>query len=153
MKKLVSILLFIVGISVYSQDALKVSKELNDTIGLTDGPYYGLFWGSSNDTLTASDSLSQIIRIKGLGLLQMEFKLHCNKTSGTVTNKFIIYKSLIPYPYEWVKVDSIVNTNISTGFIPSKTLSNWIAPYMLVQGESGATSQLAEYDAYFIFRY
>jgi hypothetical protein len=153
MKKLISLLFLMVCIWSYSQNALeRVRIATGVNVDAIKGPTWGYFWGTASDTLNASDTLTKIIRIIGDGYMSGEFALNCVKTSGMVTNKFIFSKS-IAYPYKWEKVDSIVNTGISSGTLTAKLLANWNAPFMKIEGISGATAQRAVYEMFFIMRY
>jgi hypothetical protein len=153
MKRRISLLLLFVCILGFSQAPLDSTKVGTSWIKSTNGASYGYFWGTATDTLLRQGSLSQIIRIKAEGTMSMSFTLYCHRTSGTVTNKFIFYKSNVPSPYKWEKVDSISNTALTTGYVNAKTLSNWIAPFMKIEGTSSGTAQVADYKMYFVFKY
>jgi hypothetical protein len=152
MKKILSILLLIVCISGHSQSSLDSTKIGGVWVKAIKGPTWGHFWGTSADTLNASDTLTKIIRIIGDGYMTGEFALKITKTSGTLTNKCYFSKS-VSYPYSWELVDSIVNTNASTGVVAPKVLSNWNAPFMKVEEISPATAQRGAYEMFFIMRY
>jgi hypothetical protein len=153
MKKFLSLILLVICISGYSQVALDSIKVNGLYVKAIKGPTWGYFWGGSSDTLNASDTLTKIIRVMGDGYMSGEFALTITKTSGTLTNKLIFYKSIIPYPYKWEKVDSIVNTNAITGTVSAKLLANWNAPFMKAENISPATAQRGAYKMTFIFRY
>lgn len=153
MKKFLSLLFIVICITGYSQSPLDSVKVNGTWIKAIKGPMWGYFWGGTADTLNASDTLTKIIRVMGDGYMSGEFTETITKTSGTLTNKLIFYKSTIAYPYKWEKVDSIVNTNASTGTTNAKLLSSWNAPFMKAEQISPATAQRGGYKVTFIFRY
>lgn len=152
MKKILSIFLLIICITGYSQNALDSTRIGGIWVKAIKGPMYGYFWGTASDTLNASDTLTKIIRVMGDGYMTGEFALKIIKISGTLTNKFYFSKS-VSYPYSWELVDSVVNTNASSGVVAAKVLSNWNAPYMKVEGISSETTQRGAYEMFFIMRY
>jgi hypothetical protein len=144
MKKLIFLSLILTSLTSYSQKYIGDNNPKNPEV--VEPPKYAYFWGdATRDTCTASSTLSFVIKTAYIGAGYFEFYPYVVKVSGTVTNKIFFYKSGISYPYNWVKVDSIVNTNISTGYLTPKQISDWRAPYMKIEVNAGAVTQKAYY--------
>jgi hypothetical protein len=154
------ILLSIVGIGLFltsfSQAPFKPTYKDNvsDPHNVT-APETGFFWGTAADSCIQSTTLSYILRMDSPGMFFCEFTPYITKNSGTVTNKIYFYKSAVGGmgSYNWEKVDSIVVTNASTGYQDTKTISSWIAPWMKVEVNAGATAQDALYKMYATFKW
>lgn len=151
------ILLFVLVFAFASLQAQNATKLPNRTTAaspaVTNGPGYHFFWGTVNDTLIASDTIVQVLRIKGDGLLQIGFQLDMTKVSGTVTNNMIVSSSVDGVT--WTARDTVAYSNASTGVSLSTDpeFTNWIWPYMRVQSIAPATAQKAWYKGWLIIRY
>lgn len=153
MKKILSVIIAImVYVTVSAQTSLPNRTSVSSPSSIS-GPTYCTFWGDASDTLTASDTITQVIRIKGDGVLQIEMQLDRTKVSGTVTNNFFIARSLDGT--NWTNVDTVAHSNVSTGvtLLSDSEFTNWNWPYMRIQGISGATAQKAWYKGWLIVRY
>lgn len=143
----------LISVSAFSQTKI-INKTTADAPAYVSGPTYAYFWGTAaSDTLGASDTLDQVIRIKGDGLLQIEFQLDRTKVSGKVTNNFFVESSLDGT--NWTRQDTIAHSNVATGVTLStdECFDNWNWPYMRIRGVSGATAQKAWYKGWLIIRY
>lgn len=152
MKKLILGIVFsVLFISSYSQALLAPIGIAGNGLTanhpyLMSSPQYGYFWGDpTRDTCVASSTLSFYIKMPNIGFTQVKLYPYVHKVSGTVTNKIYIYGSGYAYPYNWEKRDSITVTNASTGYITSKTITNWLDPYMKIEVNAGAVTQKADY--------
>lgn len=140
MKKLFLILILLMASLInFSQDAyLK--------------PSYGSIWGTVNDTLVESDTMSYVFRVKSNTVLDMNFGLDVTKVSGTVTNKFYFYPSYDGTAFLGA-IDSITNTDAATGFnLDDVDLDDFNYPFIKVEGISPATAQKASYLLWYIVR-
>lgn len=133
------------------------SKMANKTTATNpasfDCPDYVYFWGLTTDTLAASDTLTQIIRMRGQGLIQLQPTVYVTKVSGTVTNNMFI--SVSPDGLNWTPIDTVAYSNASTGY---QTLSdpdyvNFNHAWLRFQSISGATAQKAYYKVILLGRY
>ena len=84
-------------------------------------PTYSHFWGAATDTLIASDTISEVVRIQGKGVYDITFGLYVTKVSGTVTNNFVLYASMDNSLYaNWQSTgDTIKLSNFDNDVEPS----------------------------------
>jgi len=148
MKKVISILMFMFAFVLMQNFDVK-GQALTSTQYIIDGSGYGSFYGATTDTLVASGYRIQPIRLKGDNLFKLDIQLTVTKVSGTVTNNFFIEKSLDNV--NWVKTDTIVLTNASTG-VNYKSIDNVNYPYIRFNHVSPATAQKAYYKIWYIAR-
>jgi len=152
MKKLMGLIVILLFCANgFSQKYLGENDEIRPAVVYPPMNVY--IWGSTSDSCVASSTLSYVIKTTGMGAQYFKFWPYVHKVSGTVTNKIYFYESAIPYPYHWVKFDSIINTNVSTGWLPSKEIDDWRAPYMKIEVNAGAIAQKADYKIPFISVY
>jgi len=158
MKKLIKYSFLIVAlflaITTSGQQAVKVYNSTTvATANPVQAPSYVYFWGTTSDTLTASSTITQVMRIKGDGLVQIKFQMDMTKISGTVTNNMIISSSLDGVT--WTARDTIAYSNASTGVSLSvdPDFTNWNWPWMKVSSTAPATAQKAWYKGWMIVRY
>ena len=80
MKKfLLSILVVFLGLAINAQTALNVPVTPN---GYINGAYYGYVFGTSVDTLTNTDTLTWVVRVKGNDAQDFNIKLYIDFVSG-----------------------------------------------------------------------
>jgi hypothetical protein len=154
MKKLFLIsILAVLFIGLNAQSPLKRDSESLSTTSTWGAPAFVYFWGTTNDTLTASDSIVQVIRTQGDGLMQIAGLVKVTKVSGTVTNNLFVSGSMDGV--RWTRVDTIAYSNASSGWqeLNDPCYSNWNYAYMKWQGISGATAQKAWYHVILEVRY
>lgn len=118
-----------------------------------DCPDYVYFWGTTNDTLIASDTITQVIRVRGDGLIQLKPQITVTKVSGTVTNNIFISASMDGT--NWTAIDTVAYSNTATATAvltdPDYTNFNWA--FLRFQGIAGATTQKAWYKVILLGRY
>jgi len=140
--------------------ALNVSaqKPKNTTTIANDA--YGYVFGAAKDTIAASDTLYYKIRLTSNYSPDINWCLQMTKTSGTVTNTWYFYGSMID---SWtvtdaVAIDTITLTGASSGYTNLTTAqrARWVKyrfPYIIVKGIAGATAQRAKYKLFYLTRF
>ncbi len=143
MKKIISIILFIgLFLGLNAQTAyLKTSKSLDVTKTSVQ-----TFLGATTDTLSASDTLTLVLRVPKQDVQDMNCYLKTTKVSGTVTNNFILHGSFDGVTIA-ANLDTFANSNASTNTNVQRNiyLQNVNFPYVILNGIAGATAQKAWY--------
>jgi hypothetical protein len=145
MRNLLILVVMILGIGTTFAQIKLTETTLNENS-------YGSFWGATNDTLGASDTIAVALRVRGKVVRDLTFQLHVTKVSGTVTNNFVFKYSMDGEEYTTTG-DTIKCSNASTGLVSSpKNFDDYSYPYLKLEGISGATAQKARYKLWAISR-
>ena len=115
------------------------------------GASYLTLMGTAADTLVISDTLDYVIRLQGDFKHSVEIQQNLTKVSGTVTNNLFISTSMDGITY--ADVDTVANSNESTGITRKVLTSAVLAPYVRLRWISGATAQKASYQILWINRF
>lgn len=116
MKKIFFLLGFIFAvISVNAQWYLPTKLD-NKTVytapAAFDVPAYNYFWGATTDTLVASQTRTQVIRVRAEGLFTLKTQVTITKVSGTVTNNLFVSASMDGV--NWTRIDTVAYSNTAT---------------------------------------
>ena len=145
---------YILGLIFLSLSVLGFSQNSDKITTSVRLPNFVYIWGAStSDTVVASQTKTASIRVYGDNVTQLNMRLSTTKISGTVTNNVLFYGSFDGTTLD-VPIDTIVNTNVSTGY-KYVTPSRWTAfnyPYLIVKIVAPATAQKAWYRLDFIGR-
>jgi len=142
MKKLISILIFaFLGIAIFAQSyPTEVAPD-----GYISGPAYVYIGGTTSDTLTNTDTLTYVVRVKGNYTQDFNNKLYLDFVSGTAGGKLKTYKSMDGVTYEvTAAADSITATSVTEDIMDTETITydnfNWpYIKYIYIQSGTAVT--------------
>jgi len=80
--------------------------------GAFNAPGYIYFWGETTDTLVASQTRTQVIRVRGDGYINFKPQVTITKVSGTVTNNLFVSASMDGV--NWTRIDTVAYSNTAT---------------------------------------
>ena len=138
MKNIISVLaVLLVGMTGFAQEDLSTYASAK-----------GTFW-SSADTISESESVSYVFRIKGANVMDLQFQLLTTKISGNVTQNIIFSGSNDGTTY--TNLDTIANSNASTN-TQFLNLDDFNYSYLKVSFTNSATAQSAWFQCWYSFR-
>lgn len=146
-------LLAAISVNAQYQPTKLANKTAYTAPAVFQTPGFNYFWGTTSDTLVASDTITQILRVYGDGLIQFKPQITVTKVSGTVTNNIFVAASMDGV--NWTAIDTVAysNTSTATAILTDPDYSNFNYAFLRFQGIAGATSQKAWYKVILMGRY
>jgi len=130
MKKLLG-LIFLIAFAIGLQAQTSV-PEVTPTGKIQDAAYVYL-GGKTTDTLTDTDTLIYILRVKGASTMDIKAQIYLDHVSGTAGGKLKSYKSINGVTYVvTAAADSITTSAVTADILDSEelTYSDYMSPYL-----------------------
>jgi hypothetical protein len=116
MKNKIILILFVFASLTVSGQWYLPEKMPNKTVytapAAFNAPDYIYFWGTTTDTLVASATVTQVIRVRGDGYMNFKPQVTITKVSGTVTNNLFVSASMDGT--NWTRIDTVAYSNTAT---------------------------------------